>query len=220
MLSNSYSAEYGGLAGVVVTTKRGGSSYRGTCFYDFNSDSLNALTYNQTLAGVERGDPLSDTHEHRWGGSIGGPLVGSKLFFYGELRGLERQGDLRRRARDRADGGDAQRRLPRHRDHARWTRTRAQPFADQMIPAGRIDPAARNVMDFFYPLPNQGTLANGYGVFQQFVPETRNRQRGDIRVDHEASKNDSLFVRGELSAPRSEQHHLRGLATRSPTCRS
>ena len=33
-------------------------------------------------------------------------------------------------------------------------------------------------MDFFYPLPNQGTLANGYGVFQQFVPETREAAAG------------------------------------------
>ena len=49
VLSNSYSAEYGGLAGVVVTTKRGGNNYRGSAFYDFNSDNLNALTYNQKL---------------------------------------------------------------------------------------------------------------------------------------------------------------------------
>src|SRR5881394_1758968 len=83
VLSNSYSAEYGGLAGVVVTTKRGASAYRGTGFYDFNSDGLNALTYNQTLSGVKRGDPLSDTHEYRWGASTGGPLVQGKLFFYG-----------------------------------------------------------------------------------------------------------------------------------------
>ena len=62
VLSNSYSAEYGGLAGVVVTTKRGGNAYRGSVFYDFNSDGLNALTYNQKLAGAERGDPNSDTH--------------------------------------------------------------------------------------------------------------------------------------------------------------
>src|SRR5205085_851646 len=61
VLSNSYSAEYGGLAGVVVTTKRGASSYRGTGFYDFNNNSLNALTYNQKLSGVQRGDPLSAT---------------------------------------------------------------------------------------------------------------------------------------------------------------
>jgi hypothetical protein len=71
VLSNSYSAEYGGLAGVVVTTKRGASTYRGTGFYDFNGNDLNALTYNQTLSGVKRGDPLSDTHEYRWGASTG-----------------------------------------------------------------------------------------------------------------------------------------------------
>ena len=87
VLSNSYSAEYGGLAGVVVTTKRGSQQYRGTGFFDYNSDGQNALTYNQTLAGVERGDPLSDTHERRWGGSIGGPLFSNKLFFYGNYEG-------------------------------------------------------------------------------------------------------------------------------------
>ena len=78
VLSNSYSAEYGGLAGVVVTTKRGGNSYHGSSFYDFNSDNLNALTYNQKLSGVERGDPNSDTHQHRWGASLGGPLKSGK----------------------------------------------------------------------------------------------------------------------------------------------
>ena len=125
VLSNSYSAEYGGLAGVIVTTKRGSSSYHGTGFYDFNSDSLNALTYNQTLTGVERGDPLSDTHEHRWGASLGGPLVRQEAVLLRQLRGVERQGHLRRRPGDRADRGDAQRRLPRHRDHAAGSATRA-----------------------------------------------------------------------------------------------
>ena len=67
VLSNSYSAEYGGLAGVVVTTKRGGNRYNGTMFYDYNSDGLNALTYAQKASGAERNDPNSDTNQHRWG---------------------------------------------------------------------------------------------------------------------------------------------------------
>src|SRR5262245_48080287 len=87
VLSNSYSAEYGGLAGVVVTTKRGGLQYRGTSFFDYNSNGLNALTYNQTLAGVSRDDPNSDTHDRRYGFSIGGPLWSQKLFFYGNYEG-------------------------------------------------------------------------------------------------------------------------------------
>src|SRR4029079_14994845 len=87
VLSNSYSAEYGGLAGVVVTTKRGGLQYRGPALYHLNNNGLNALTYNQALSGVSRDDPNADTHQHRWGGSIGGPLFGSKLFFYGNYEG-------------------------------------------------------------------------------------------------------------------------------------
>ena len=124
VLSNSYSAEYGGLAGVVVTTKRGGLQYRGTGFYDYNGDGLNALTYNQTLAGVERGDPNSDTHEHRWGASIGGPLIEREAVLLRQLRGLEQQGHLRRISRERADGGHASRRFPRHLDPSERSRHR------------------------------------------------------------------------------------------------
>ena len=181
----------------MITTKRGGSQYRGTSFYDFNNDSLNALTYNQTLAGVERGDPLSDTHEHRWGGSLGGPLIGGKLFFYGNYEG----------SNDKAIYGGSRANVPTEAMRAGDFRGTAinpidpdtgAPFADQTIPAGRIDPAAKSVMDFFYPLPNRGTLANGYGVFQQFVPQTRKRHRADVRVDAEATQNDSLFLRGSF----------------------
>jgi hypothetical protein len=195
VLSNSYSAEYGGLAGVVVTTKRGANVYRGTSFYDFNSDALNALTYNQTLTGVQRGDPNSDTHEHRWGGSIGGPLITGKLFFYGNYEGSNNKSIF---GGGRATVPTAAMRNGDFRGTAITPNdpNTGLPFPDKMIPSGRIDPAAKAIMDFFYPLPNQGTLANGYGVYQQFVPETRERQRGDIRIDHEAGKNDTLFLRG------------------------
>jgi hypothetical protein len=194
VLSNSYSAEYGGLAGVVVTTKRGASSYRGTAFSDFNSDGLNALTYNQTLSGVKRGDPLSDTHEYRWGASTGGPVVRGKLFFYANYEGSNNKsifGGARATVPTAAmRNGDFRGTAIAPRDPATGL-----PFAGQVIPGDRIDPAARAIMNFFYPLPNQGTMANGYGIFQQFVPETRHRQRGDVRIDYEASSNDSLFVR-------------------------
>ena len=111
VLSNSYSAEYGGLAGVVVTTKRGGNQYHGTGFYDFNSDGLNALTYNQKLAGVERGDPNSDTHQHRWGGSVGGPLKSGKTFFYANYEGSNDKAVFGGAPGHGAHGGHAQRRL-------------------------------------------------------------------------------------------------------------
>jgi hypothetical protein len=196
VLSNSYSAEYGGLAGVVVTTKRGANAYRGSAFYDFNEDALNALTYNQKLSGVERGDPLSDTDHHRWGASLGGPLRTGKTFFFANYEGSNQKqifgGGRATVPTEAMRNGDFRGTSIRPRDPLT-----GQPFPDQIIPAGRIDPAARNIMNFFWPLPNQpGTISGGYGVFQQFVPITQNRHRADLRLDHEASTNDSIFVRG------------------------
>src|SRR4051812_36079147 len=162
VLSNSYSAEYGGLAGVVVTTKRGANAYRGTGFYDFNSNDLNALTYNQTLSGVQRGDPLSDTHEYRWGASTGGPVVKGRLFFYGNYEGSNDKSIF---GGGRATVPTAAMRTGDFRGTAITPRdpVTGQAFPNQIIPSDRIDPAARKIMDFFYPLPNQGTLATGYG---------------------------------------------------------
>ena len=87
VLSNSYSAEYGGLAGVIVSTKRGANKFRGSSFYDFNSNELNALTYAQTLTEVSRDDPNADTHDHRFGVSLGGPIVQNRTFFFGNYEG-------------------------------------------------------------------------------------------------------------------------------------
>ena len=195
VLSNSYSAEYGGLAGVVVTTKRGGNAYRGSAFYDYNADGLNALTYNQKQSGAVRGDPNSDTHAHRWGLSLGGPLQADKTFFFANYEGSNQK--------EIFGGGRAN--VPtqamRNGDFSGTTiivrdPLTGQPFPSNVIPANRIDPIAQRMLDFYYPLPNQGTLASGMGVYQQFVPQTRNRQRADLRIDHEATPNDSLFLRG------------------------
>jgi Carboxypeptidase regulatory-like domain len=201
VLSNSYSAEYGGLAGVVVTTKRGGNAYRGTGFYDFNSNGLNALTYNQKLglsdadlAGL-RDDPNSDTHAHRWGASLGGPLKTGKTFFYANYEG----------SNDKAVFGGGRATVPTdamRRGDFRGTSivpkdpVTGQAFPNQVIPANRLSPQAASIMNFFWPLPNRPGLSNGYGIYQQFVPETRNRERADLRLDHEASAKDSIFVRG------------------------
>lgn len=201
VLSNSYSAEYGGLAGVVVTTKRGGNQYRGTAFYDFNANELNALTYNQKyglsdedLAGL-RDDPNADTHEHRWGASFGGPIVSNKTFFFASYEGSNNKGIY--------GGGIAA--VPtaamRGGDFSGATFTindplTGQPFPGNVIPAGRLDATAQKVMDMFYPAPNFTPLANGYGRYRQFTPVTRKRQRADLRIDHELGPKDQLFLRG------------------------
>ncbi len=195
VLSNSYSAEYGGLAGVVVSTKRGVNKLHGSSFYDFNSNRLNALTYAQTLNGVTRDDPNADTHDHRFGASLGGPIVTNRTFFFGNYEG----------SRLKALAGGAQAVVPtaamRNGDFSAATFVirdplTGAPFPDNRIPAGRLDPAAIKIINFFYPLPNQtATSNNGYGTYRQIVPLTRDRDRTDLRIDHELTGKDSVFVR-------------------------
>lgn len=195
VLSNSYSAEYGGLAGVVVSTKRGANRFHGTSFADFNADELNALTYAQTLTGAERNDPNADTHEYRYGASLGGPIVQDRTFFFGNYEG----------SRLKQLGGGAQAVVPtaamRTGDFSAATFVVRDPltgaqFPGNRIPADRIDPAARRILDFFYPQPNQAATSNGgFGTYRQILPLSRDRERADARIDHELTGKDSIFVR-------------------------
>ena len=195
VLSNSYSAEYGGLAGVIVSTKRGAAQYHGTSFFDFNSNELNARTYAQTLNGVSRNDPNADTHDYRYGGSLGGPIAAGRTFFFGNYEGSRRKelggGSLAVVPTAAMRSGDFSGATFAVRDPLTGA-----PFPGNRIPADRLDPAALRILDFFYPLPNQsGTSNGGFGTFRHILPLTRDRDRADGRIDHELSARDSLFGR-------------------------
>ncbi len=194
VLSNSYSAEYGGLAGVVVTTKRGGRKFQGSAFYDFNSNELNALSYGQKLTGVTKNDPNSETSVHRYGATFGGPLA-QRTFFFANYEGL----------RDQSIQGGGRASLPgaalRAGDFSGVSYIikdpqTGLPFAGNRIPPDRLSPISQTIMNYFWPLPNQAIQANGLGVYQRYVPERRKRERFDLRVDHEAGNNNTIFVRG------------------------
>ncbi len=195
VLSNSYSAEYGGLAGVIVTTKRGANRFHGSSFTDYNSNELNARTYAQALNNVSRDDPNADTHDYRYGGSLGGPIVMNRTFFFGNYEG----------SRLKALGGGARAIVPteamRNGDFSANPFTVRDPttgagFPGNRIPADRIDPSARRILEHFYPLPNQSALAaGGYGGYRQILALERTRDRADGRIDHELSGRDSVFTR-------------------------
>ena len=71
------SAEFGRTAGGVVNviTKSGTNQVHGSLFY---FQRLEALTAN-----TSDGKPLKDFHREQFGGTIGGPLVKDKMFYFG-----------------------------------------------------------------------------------------------------------------------------------------
>lgn len=194
VLSNSYSAEYGGLAGVVVTTRRGTSRYHGAGFYDFNGNELNARTFAQTQAALSRDNPLLDTARHRWGSTFGGPIVKNKTFFFAAYDGSKSRSstfsNLATVPTQAMRNGDFSGASFVIRDP-----TTGQPFPGNVIPSNRISAESRKVMDFFYPLPNLPSLANGFGRYQTAITPEIKRQRYDVRVDHEFGSNNSVFGR-------------------------
>ena len=90
--TSGISAEYGGAIGGVVSavTKSGGNTFRGEAHYYFDGSALSAgpvkrlvldPTTERTAYYVQ--DKEQDSKTNEFGGSVGGPIVKDKLFFYG-----------------------------------------------------------------------------------------------------------------------------------------
>ena len=83
--THTYAAEYGGSTGVVVNsvTKSGSNKLSGRVFEYYQSDKLQATNYFLKLAGDENPESGSNVY----GGSLGGPIVPNKLFYFFNYEG-------------------------------------------------------------------------------------------------------------------------------------
>src|SRR5207245_6711359 len=83
--SSAYPAEYGTGSGgqVSVITKSGANAVHGAAFEYLRNDKVDAPNYFDTAAGL----PKSTLAHHQFGGSIGGPLMKDKAFFFGSYEG-------------------------------------------------------------------------------------------------------------------------------------
>src|SRR5712691_1123576 len=87
---NAYAAEYGRAGGAVinVVTKSGTNDVHGSVFEFYRDKSLNANSYtNKTTTPIR---PRSPFRVNQFGGSLGGPLVKDKAFFFVSYDGQRR----------------------------------------------------------------------------------------------------------------------------------
>src|SRR5262245_51558936 len=101
LVTNQFTAEYGRAAGSVfnVVTKSGSNSFHGSGFIFHNDNHLNACSnldeaakpggacrtvVNGVTKGTRDGAPLRI--ENQFGGTIGGPIVKDKTFFFGSYQ--------------------------------------------------------------------------------------------------------------------------------------
>ena len=86
-----YDASQGRNAGgnVEAITKSGGNEFHGNAYYFLRNKALNANDYFLELAG----QPKPVLTRNQYGGTLGGPLVKNRLFFFGSYQGThERNG--------------------------------------------------------------------------------------------------------------------------------
>ena len=86
VVTNNVAAEYGSYAGGIInlTTKSGSNTFHGTAYEYLRNKVLNANDYFSNQAGLPR-VPLI---QNQFGGTLGGPIVKDKTFFF---FGFERQ---------------------------------------------------------------------------------------------------------------------------------
>ena len=78
--ANNYPAEIGRAGGgaINVITKSGTNDFHGSAFWFFRDKGMNANTFTNNRSALG----LNPYHFNQYGGSIGGPVVKDKLFFF------------------------------------------------------------------------------------------------------------------------------------------
>jgi hypothetical protein len=192
--TSSFDAEQGmaGGAAVTVVTKSGTNKFKGSAFEFFNSDKLNATP---RFFGSGATPPKLPVKANTYGGTIGGPVRRNAVFFFGSFEGYKREQslftffsvpDAKLRAGDFSGATNTNGSLQNIFDPGTGNSdgTARSQFANNQIPAGRIDPIALKVMQLF-PMPNQtgigaGGLTNNY---RRQEDRTVDRDNFDLKLN-------------------------------------
>jgi hypothetical protein len=191
--TSSYSAEYGRAGGAVlnVALKSGSNQLHGTLFEFLRNDKLDANGFFNNYFGIQR----QALRQNTFGASVGGPVVKNRLFWFANYEGFRRRdisvnGYLVPTAAQRQ--GDFSGQAPVYDPLTLDAHGNRLPFPDNRIPADRIHPAARRLMDF-YPQPNvSGDPTRNY---QETLSNPQDRDQFHLRGDWQITSSDSLMAR-------------------------
>jgi hypothetical protein len=193
--TSTYSAEFGRSMGGVVNLqiKSGSNEFHGSGFEFMRNDKWDANNFFNNRAG--RGKP--EFSQHQFGGTLGGPIIKDKTFFFVNYQGMRiKQGQTYLStvpsAKMRAgDFSELNRQI--------FDPLTGAPFPGNIIPQNRFDPAARNVLNDLLPAPNLPGTASSTGqlINNYLINPTTDRQDNqfDVKLDHALGQNNRFFVR-------------------------
>ena len=215
VLTHNYLAQYGSRGGttVLVSSKSGENAFHGTVYEFFRHDALDARNF---FDGPEK----RKWRQNTYGFSQGGPIVRDKTFFFGGFQGnnireglttlltvptaLMHQG-IFTESFPGAPAATIYDPATTHRDPVTGQLVR-DPFPGNAIPADRMDPIGKAILDLL-PMPTFTDRLAGNYLANPI--KTLNDYQGDLRIDHNISNDDRLF--GRFSFEEADQYLPTGL---------
>ncbi len=195
VVTNSMDAETGmaGGAAVNVLTKSGTNNFNGTLFEYNSNGALKARNVFYT-------DPKKpEFNQNQWGGTLGGPILKNKLFFFGSHERTNRSINVSRFFT-----------VPtveaRRGDFSSYGTTIYDPltgnangsgrtaFANNVIPADRMSRVARQIIEWL-PLPTNSAISSNY--FASGVADF-DRHSTDVKVNWNPSGRFTMFGRASI----------------------
>jgi hypothetical protein len=197
VLTNQYSAEFGRNGGTIlnVVTKSGTNDVHGSAWEFLRNNALNASDYSNHKS--------NKLIQNQFGATVGGPIKRDKLFFFASYEGL--------RVRPTALASNVTKITSREAtgDFSQTKGTVKDPltgkaFANNIIPANRLDPVAVNALKRIIPGTDIGgglvvltyATAQNNGNYLGKVDYNAGRHTIDARFSHNDS--DDLATSGDV----------------------
>ncbi len=189
---SQYPAEFGGKASALinVATRAGGNTMHGRVFEFFRDEGLDAHNYFDA-----KDQPVPPLSQHQFGGSLGGPIVSNRSFFFASYEGQQLHRSLTRTftvpslaLRQGNFAGAAPICDPLAVDPTSGSCT---PFANNQIPSNRLDPVASAFLQHV-PLP---TSTSPQQNLTSVEPQIKDATQFSVRIDQHFGKGDQVFGR-------------------------
>ena len=186
-----YAPEFGGKASALinVATRAGSNTFRGTLFEFRRDDVFDAPNYFRPAGG-----PVPPLRQDQFGGTLGGPLVRNRTFFFASYEGLRMERSLTRAFSVPSlaqRGGDFAGSAPICDPLTIPATGTCTPFARNRIPQERIDPIATALLAHV-PSPTSGEGPQNLTAVEE---EDRDLDQFSIRLDHQFRPSDNLLAR-------------------------
>jgi hypothetical protein len=192
--TNTYTAEFGRSAGAVVNVvlKSGTNAINGSAWYYNRNPVLTATPWASNLIGQAK----PDLKWNQFGGTVGGPIIKNKLFYFGDYEGFRE-----------STSNPFVETVPTAAEHEGiFYRAITAPGTKTVLPGNQIptsmyDPLGAKLLAL-YPSANvPGTISgsgqniNNYGVQPA---GTENDSKGDAKADYYVTGKDVISLRFSL----------------------